>query len=628
MTLRRIALVGQPNSGKSTLFNALVGFRAVASNFPGTTVEVIRGRTTVGGQLAELVDLPGTYSLCSSDPAEQQTRDFLLSGAVQAVVHVVDASVLARSLELTLELAELGLPMVLCLNMADEAEHKGLRVDVEELAERLGIPVVATVARRGEGLRELLAAIPQARPARLPRYAADLERALVQVASVLERNGQAQGLPLRHAASQALAGTLPLPPAVQAELEPIREELKRQRGEDPALVLADERHAQALRLFEETTRVSPARITWRERLDDVLMHPWLGYPVLLAVFLALFWSVYRMGTALEGLLVPRLEVVSELVEPMVGGGVGGAVLLGALNGLWAGLAIVLPYLLPFLVLMALLEDVGYLPRVGFLLDGLMHKVGLHGKSVIPFLLGYGCSVPAVLATRILEHERDRLLTAGLAVLIPCAARTVILMGLVGRYIGPFAALGLYLFNVGVVAAASFVLTRLLPGWGPGLIWEIPPYRWPQPRAVAGKVWLRLKGFVLVAWPVLVAGSALLGLGQALGWDRAFNQALRLFTWPLGLPAETGVPLVFSVLRKELGLVLLGQALGSEDFSQVLTQGQMLVFTMFILFFVPCLATVGTLGREIGWKRTGLVVGGTLLLALGLGLLTRAVVNWL
>ena len=621
--MTRVALVGQPNSGKSTLFNALVGLRTVASNFPGTTVEVARGRAGARGRVVEFFDLPGTYSLFSSDPAETVTREFLREGEIDVVVHVADASLLCRSLELTLELGELGLPMVLCLNMMDEAEHKGLKVDMAKLEEKLGIPVVTTVANRGVGLQGLLRSISRARPARTFAYPHDLEQALGKTREVLKQ-APAQRLPLRHAATQALAGRLPLSPSLKAELEPIRAELERQRGEDPALVLADARHALATRVFEETVQVVHARITWREHLDDVLMHRLLGYPILLATFLGLFWSVYRMGTFLEGLLTPRLQAVSEFLGHALGEGVAAQVLLGAVDGLWAGAAIVLPFLVPFLVLLALLEDVGYLPRIGFLLDGLMHRVGLHGKSMIPFLLGYGCSVPAVVATRILEDERDRVLTAGLAVLVPCAARTVVLLGLVGRFVGPGVALGLYLLNAAVVAGASWLLSRLVPNAGTGLVLEIPPYRVPQPRAVAGKVWLRLKGFVLVAWPVLVGGSALLALLGALGWNRWLDAVVRVFSWPLGLPREAGVPLVFSVLRKELGLVLLEQALGTGDFPAVLTRGQMVVFAVFLMFFVPCLATVGALGRELGWKKTAAVVAGTTVLALGLGLVARAV----
>ena len=626
--MKRIALVGQPNSGKSTLFNALVGYRAVASNFPGTTVELLRGRAAIGGEPVEVVDLPGTYSLLAGDRAEQVARDFLTSGEVDAVVNVVDASLLSRSLELTLELAELGLPLVVCLNMLDEAQHKGIEIDAERLSQLLGVPVVGTVAARGLGLKRLLSAIPQARPARPPRYSADVERAISQVEGAIAPLAEEGGLPARYVAIRLLSGN-PAPGSLDRvglprEVATAREELQRARGEDPALVLSAERHAAAVRLFEQVGKVGHARVGWRERADDLLMHPLLAYPILAAVLLGLFWLVFRVGGTLEGFLLPPLEGLSDRLGATLGEGIPAQLLVGAFQGLWAGVAIVLPYLVPLLFMLALLEDVGYLQRVGYLLDALMHRMGLHGKSVIPFLLGYGCSVPAVLATRILEDDRDRLVTAGLAVMVPCAGKAIVVFGLVGRYVGPGRALFLYILNLVVIALAGWVLKRVLPGSGPRLILEIPPYRLPTLRTLLGKVWLRLKGFVVVAWPLLVGTSALFALIEALGWAGGLNAGVRFLTWPLGIPGQAGVPLVFGILRKELSLVMLTQAFGTADLPRVLTQGQMLVFAGFVLFYMPCLATLAALGKELGWKRTALVLLLTTGVALGVGLLLRLI----
>jgi ferrous iron transport protein B len=619
-----IALVGQPNSGKSTLFNALAGYRAVSSNFPGTTVELLRGKALIGGRPAEIVDLPGTYSLLAGDRAEQVTRDFLLSDQVDVVVNVIDASLLGRSLELTLELAELGLPMVVCLNMMDEAKRKGIRIDSEKLSQLLGVPVVETVASRGVGLSRLTAAISRAKPARPPRYSADVERVIGRIEELAApRTG---GLPSRYLAISLLAGESPGDAGsseLSAEVERARRELAELRGEDPALVLSSERHAAALNLFEQVAQVGHARVDWRERLDQVLMHPLLSYPLLLLVLWGMFWVVFKVGGILEGVLIPPLEGVTDSLEALLGGGVVAHVLVGAFQGLWAGLAIALPYLVPFLFILALMEDVGYLPRVGYLMDALMHKMGLHGKSVIPFLLGYGCSVPAVLATRILEDERDRLITAALAVMVPCAGRAIVIFGLVGQYVGPLWAFGLYLLNIVVIVLAGWILKKLLPGMGPGLILEIPPYRLPSLRTLLGKTWLRLKEFVVIAWPLLVVTSAGFALIEALGWARALNTGVRFITWPLGLPPETGVPLVFGILRKELSLLMLAQAFGTAQFSQVLSQAQMIVFTGFVLFYMPCLATVAALGKELGWRRSAIVLLGTTGLALLVGLLLRA-----
>jgi len=619
--------VGQPNSGKSTLFNAIVGYRAVASNFPGTTVEVLRGRALIGGRPAEVYDLPGTYSLSGGDRAEQVARDFLLSGRVDVVVNVVDASLLGRSLELTLELSELGLPMVLCLNMVDEAKRKGIDIDPEALSRALGIPVVETVAVRGIGLSRLLTTIREARSPEPPRCSADVEEILGRLEERVRELGVRTEFPPRYAAILLLSG-FPPPPGVSFPGELVRlarelgEELRRRRGEDPALILAAERHALALRLFEEVARLGRPRIGIRDRLDAVLMHPFWGYLFLAGVLYGLFWVVFRVGGILEEFLIPPLEGLTDSLQGLVPG-VGGSILVGAFQGLWAGVAIVLPYLVPFLFLLALLEDVGYLPRIGFLMDSLMHRIGLHGKSVIPFLLGYGCSVPAVLATRILEDERDRLVTAALAVMIPCAGRAIVIFGLVGRFVGPTLAFGLYLLNLAVIAIAGVALRRFLPGTGPGLILEIPPYRIPSPRTLLAKIWVRLRDFVVLAWPLLVGTSAAFSLIEALGWTAPLNSLLRVFTWPLGLPPQAGVPLIFGVLRKELSLIMLTQAFGTADLGAVLSHLQMLVFTVFVIFYIPCVATVAALGRELGWKRTFFVLLGTTGIAMGVSLIVRA-----
>lgn len=622
MSLQRIALVGQPNSGKSTVFNFLAGYRAVASNFPGTTVDVLKGKALVAGRTVEIVDLPGTYSLISDDRAEQVTRDFLLSGGVDAVINIVDASLLSRSLELTLELIELGLPLVVCLNMMDEAEHKGIEIDVDRLSARLGVPVVASVAARGVGLKRLLALLPAARAARQIHYSADVEEALAELVRLI----QPEELQSRYAAIRLLSGD-PIAGVDPEAGKAIQNRLAAARGEDSALVLSAERHALAMTLFENVAQVGHARIGWRECLDGLLMHRFLAYPILALILFLLFFGVYKVGGFLEGIFLPPLMDATDALSGVIPG-IAGDILTGAFQGLWAGVGIVLPYLVPFLFFLALLEDVGYLPRVGYLMDTIMHRVGLHGKSVIPFLLGYGCSVPAVLATRILEDERDRLVTSALAVMVPCAGRAIVVFGLVGRYVGPAAAMGLYLINIVVVAIVGWLLKRILPGTGPGLIMEIPPYRQPTIRTLLGKIWLRLREFIVVAWPLLVITSALFALIEALGWTDQLNLGVRFLTWPLGLPAQTGVPLVFGVLRKELSLIMLSQAFGTAQLSAALSQAQMVIFSVFVLFYVPCVATIAALWRELGLRRAAYVLGGTTAIALTTGVLVRGILSWI
>jgi ferrous iron transport protein B len=370
------------------------------------------------------------------------------------------------------------------------------------------------------------------------------------------------------------------------------------------VVISSERHALSMNLFEQVAQVRARRGgSAQDRADRYLMHPVWGYLVLAAVLVAFFYAVFGLGRFVEAPLVVLFGRLDAWLRSSLPPASLSLILLSGLTeGLAGGVAIVLPYLVPFLAGIAVLEDVGYVPRVAFLMDGLMHRIGLHGKAVIPFVLGYGCSVPAVMAARMMESPRDRYVTAFLASFIPCAARTTIVFALVGYVVGPPPALGFYLLNLLVIAAAGRLMLRFLPEVSPGLILEIPPYRRPGARAILGKLWFRLREFIVVAWPILIVGSVVLSLLEHFRLAAAVNAALTPITSTLlGLPPEVGVSLVFGILRKELTIVMLVQALGTTDFAAVLTTGQMCVYTAFALFYVPCLATLATLRAVIGTR---------------------------
>ena len=289
---------------------------------------------------------------------------------------------------------------------------------------------------------------------------------------------------------------------------------------------------------------------------------------------------------------------------------------GALTGVAGGVAIVLPYLLPFLVGLAVLEDSGYLPRIAYILDNFMHRIGLHGKSVLPLILGYGCSVPAIMSARILPSLRDRRITAVLASFIPCSARTIVIFGLVAAYMGPWWALGIYLLNLAIVVLIGNILARTMKGSSPGLILEIPELQVPQLKTLAAKTWLTLKEFIIIAWPLLIVASVILGLlewAHAASNVNAFLAPLTVFV--LGLPAAVGVTLVFGIMRKELTLVMLVQALGTTHLQAVMTGGQMLTFTLFVVFYVPCVATVAVMAKSLGWRDTALIATFSVVLAI-------------
>jgi ferrous iron transport protein B len=283
---------------------------------------------------------------------------------------------------------------------------------------------------------------------------------------------------------------------------------------------------------------------------------------------------------------------------------------------------VLPYLLPFLLGLSILEDIGYLPRIAFLMDALMHRIGLHGTAVIPAILGYGCNVPAVMATRILASPRDRFIASVVAALVPCSARMTVIFGLVGYLLGANAALGIYGLNLIVVALSGALLSRLLPESTPGMMLEIPVYHRPRLKIVLIKTWLRMKDFIVIAWPLLVVGSTLLSLADYFQFTNGINLIISPVTMLLGLPVQVGTTLVFGLLRKEMSMLMLFQALGTENVLSVMTRGQVLVFTVFVVFYLPCVATLGVLYKQVGGRRTLFIAGFTLLLALVLGIATR------
>jgi ferrous iron transport protein B len=556
----RVALIGQPNCGKSTLFNSVVGYRSETSNLAGTTVQASVGRARLNCDTLELVDLPGIYSLVASTPAEATTREWLLESRPDLVINVHDASLLSRTLELTLELCELGIPMVVCLNMMDEARRKGIEIDTKKLAEALKLPVVACVATQGKGLDQLFEDV-------------------------------------KHAA----------PPKVSAV---------RESAADDAIHAA--RHDRAMRIFEQVATVGRPRPDIRARIDEWLTHPLLGYVFLLGTLLLFFWAVFGLGSALERTVQRGLSLLFAPVEAhLAAGSLMQAIVTSAWGGLVGGAGIVLPYLVPFLIGLALLEDTGYLPRVAYLTDGLLHRIGLHGSAVLPLLLGYGCTVPACLATRVLPARRDRFLASILAMLVPCSARSNVILAVVGFYLGPLWALAIFAMNAAVVIVSGWLLTRLWPEVTPGMILDVPQYQAPQIKVVARKVWLRTRDFIFLSWPLLIGGSIVLGLATRFGWDRWINLGLRPLTALLGLPAAVGVTLIFGVLRKELSLVMLMQAMGTMNLGRALTVTQLVTFTVFVVFYTPCLATLATMAGNLGKKLTAAAAAYSLAIAIAL-----------
>ena len=636
----KIALIGQPNSGKSTIFNSVAGYKSVTSNLPGTTVNYTESRVRLNGNIYDLVDFPGTYSLSSTNEAEAEVSKYLLWSKFDLIINVIDASQLGRSLPLTLELLELKIPIILALNMIDEATRKGISIDTEKLSRILGTRVQSTVASKNLGIRDLFISAKQViengSESQLIHCQRDVEEVILEMDGFIrDKFSGVISHPSRFIAIKLLEddeyyrsllirqnGT-----ELSRKIEDLQKKLVELRGKPQDSVMLLERHAMAMDIYRQTVQLGTPRQDWREKLDDLLMHRIGGYFILVLVLLAFFYGVFQIGALLEGILLSGFAAIEELLSSyMQPGRFTFQLLKSILWGISGGLAIVLPYLLPFLVGLNLLEDVGYLSRVAFLMDALMHKIGLHGTAIIPAVLGYGCNVPAVMATRILPSRRDKIIAAVIASMVPCSARSIVILGLVAFYLGPLWAFGVYLLNIVMVAGSGKVLSLLMPEVTPGMILEIPSYRWPALRVIGHKTWFRIKEFVVVAWPILIAGSVLLGLLEYFELDRYVNAGLSPLTALLGLPAVVGTTLIFGVLRKELALIMLTQAIGTTEILTVLTQQQILTFTIFITFYIPCVATMAVLSRELNRSLMIGIILFSLLLAFFLALLVNQLGN--
>jgi ferrous iron transport protein B len=486
-----IIFIGQPNCGKSALFNSIAGYKAETSNFPGTTVKHTHSKAKIEGKVVNIIDLPGTYSLHPSDPAERVVLTHLFHEKPDMMINVVDASILNRSLELTEELLELQYPMVVALNMVDLAEKKGIKIDSKRLESLLGVPVVPTIATHGRGVKDLIETAldtleKNSSPTFLP-WSRDVAEKIDELEKELPEDfpivGNKRFTTIKMIEAQELYFNEVLQnlnPSLKRALDKVRGDLESRHSVPAYEVISAERHHLAMKISEESSKVERGkRVGWQEKVDDFIMHPIFGYLVLLAVFLGFFFIIFKIGNPLEELLLRPLDSLRYGLKGEFGSGWLFYLLDGLIQGIGGGMGIVLPYFIPLLIFMSLLEDVGYMARAGFLLDTFMHRIGIHGNSVAPFILGFGCNVPAVIATRILRSRKDRIITSLLIPFIPCSARTTIILALVAFYLGPFWALGFYVFNILLVVSLGKLLSFFFKESSPGLILEIPSLKIPS-----------------------------------------------------------------------------------------------------------------------------------------------------
>lgn len=544
--MKRLLLVGNPNVGKSVFFSRLTGAQVIASNYPGTTVGYTKGRVRLNGKPVEIIDVPGTYTLQPTNKAEEVAVQMLQEGDV--VVNVVDATNLERNLNLTLEILQTGKPAIVALNMCDEAAHRGIQIDLEKLEQLLGVPVVATCALSGEGISQVVSRLAEARPGNVPHDAGS-------------------------------------------------------------------RWAKVGHIVEQVQRITHRHHTFLDRLADLSLNPATGIPLALVMGLVCFSLIRFIGegiitylldpafnawwlplmTRLSGSLGPGGFWHELLIGNLVNGQINFKESMGLLTtGLYIPLAQVYPYVFAFYLVLSLVEDFGYLPRLGVLVDTIMHRLGLHGLTIIPTLLGLGCGVPGALATRILESRRQRFISAVLiAICVPCMAQTAMVIGLLGKY--GFSGLGIVFGTLGLLwLVLALAFKRFLPGEAPEIFTEIPPYRLPYPKAVAQKVWLRGRQFLADALPFVILGVLAVNLLNMLHViDFLKNLLAPVLTTLLGLPPEAVTALLIGFLRKDVAVGMLAP-LG-------LNFKQLVIASVVLTTFFPCAASFVVLLKEFGGR---------------------------
>ena len=570
--MMRILLVGNPNVGKSALFSRLTGTHIIASNYPGTTVGFTKGYLKLGEERAELIDVPGSYTLEPSSKAEEVAVEMLKEGDL--VINVVDATNLERNLNLTLQLLERQTPVIVALNMWDDTRHRGINVDVTKLEELLGVPVVPTVGLTGQGVRELIRCLPEAK---MPENARTYSN-------------------------------------------------------------SDERWARVGDIVSQVQSLSHRHHRWYENLEDASSHRIGGIFIALLVLFATFWFVrfggegiigYVADPLFENLWTPLLAKLSlalgaggfwhnVLIGNLIGGEIDYFQSFGLLStGLYIPLAAVLPYIIAFYLVLGILEDVGYLPRLAVLMDTIMHRLGLHGYAIIPTILGFGCNVPGIMATRILESRKQRFIAATLiSIGVPCAALQAMIIGVVGQQgMGYVAMVYGSLFISWVII--GLILNRAVKGFNPELLMEIPPYRLPSLRVIGEKLWLRVSGFIKEALPIVLGTVLVVNILYTLG---VFN-AIADITAPVltglwGLPKETITALVVGFLRKDVAMGMLAPL--------ALTAKQLVISSTVLAMFFPCVATFVILARELGARDVLKAVGIMIAAALIMGSLQNLV----
>lgn len=639
-----VAIIGNPNVGKTELFNKLTGLKQHVGNWPGVTVEKKEGRYVYKGEKINVIDLPGTYSLTAYSIDELIARNFIIEGKPDVVVDIIDATNLERNLYLTFLLLELGANVVIALNMWDVARGRDIKIDVKKLEKLLDVPVVPTVATTGEGIdklkEEISKAIEKRRSKATLRYGEEIEDFIEKVEEILKEDEELiKKYSLRWLAIKILERDKEI--LKKLEGKPYKnkiDEILKNAGEIEEKIV-EERYEIISEIIKEVVKEKKEKWTFSDMLDQVFLHRILGIPIFLALLYAMFQFTFSFSAPFSDMIDMFFAWLGEIARENISNPMLASFLA---DGICAGLGAVLvfvPTIFALFFALALLEDSGYLARAAFLMDKIMYKLGLHGKSSIPMLIGFGCNIPAIMATRTIENEKDRIITIMINPLMSCSARLPVYVLIASIIFGGYAAVAIfsmYLLGIALAIIVALLLRKtLFKGKPSPFILELPRYMLPTLRSALLHMWERGKWFLIKAGTFIFTVVILIWFLSAFPWDAtnggeliensyiaSFGHAIEPIFKPLGWNWQAGVALFFGFLAKEAVVGTFGSLLGvSEEGvkNALMNAGWFTPLTgfaymAFVLIYFPCVATIAVMLREMKAKYTLLTIAYTITLA--------------
>ena len=628
-----IAVAGNPNTGKSTLFNALTGLRQHTGNWPGKTVERKEGEFRHDGRLVRVVDLPGTYSLTAVSSEEIVARDFIVEGNPDAVIVIVDATNLERNLYLVLQVLELTNNVVVALNMMDQVEGKGVRIDLGALSEQLGVPVIPIVALKKEGIPQLVETVMDicAGKRALHPVSATFDEPIEQSIAQLEPLVENGDYPSRWLAIKLLEGDSDVKEMLQASgnsaAVQAAETLVEQSAGQPEVLIAEQRYELISRIARRSIHHEEDIEYLTDRIDDIVTHKILGLPTLAIIAGFTLWAIYNIAGPIGGLFERFFNVVIDWAGGLLAGApwwISGIIVDGILIGCQQIFVFMFGVLVVFFFIYGILEDIGYLARGAFVMDRIMKWLGLPGKAFMTLFAGYGCSVPGVMGTRIIDDESDRIITSVVVPFIPCAARIAVITAIVPIFFGSgltatIVTLGILNLSLLIVALVAIMLKRtVFKGEPSGLVMEMPDYHLPLLSNVLRTTWDRtydsMSKALMIFVPFSIVIYLLFHLPAGAAVADSYGMTIGSFLDPIGkiigLSGKDMTGFLFTYPAKELSLLYLGLSYGGVGkeavagfMGDVWTPLQAISYLVFLTLYAPCLATVAAMAKEIGWKWT-------------------------